>query len=48
LIYNLKESLNLPLSVTLNARNLLNYYYVEILGNLAPIRNISLQVEAKW
>lgn len=35
-----------PLKVYFNAKNLFNYYYVEFIGNLAPIRNISLSLEA--
>ncbi len=35
----------LPLKLNLNANNLLNYNYVEIIGNLSPIRNISLSLE---
>ncbi len=46
LIYRLKESLDIPITLTLNGRNLLDYYYVEIMGNLAPTRSITLQIEA--
>jgi outer membrane receptor protein involved in Fe transport len=28
-----------------NVKNLLNYYYIEMTGNLSPIRNFSLNVE---
>jgi outer membrane receptor for ferrienterochelin and colicins len=34
-----------PLRTYINVKNLLNYYYVEFIGNLAPIRNASLNVE---
>lgn len=47
LIYKLKESFGIPVTLTLNGRNLLDYYYVEIMGNLAPTRNVTLQVEAQ-
>lgn len=36
---------NIPAKVYLNAKNIFNYYYVEFLGNLAPVRNISLSTE---
>ncbi|MCX7929745.1 MAG: TonB-dependent receptor [Chlorobi bacterium] len=34
-----------PLRLTLNLRNALDYYYTEYIGNLGPTRHISLQVE---
>ena len=36
---------NVPAKVHLNAKNILNYNYVEFIGNLAPIRNFSLSAE---
>ena len=42
--YNLDFE-GVPLKVFLNANNVLNYNYVELIGNLAPIRNYSLSVE---
>ena len=33
-----------PISIFLNARNILNYNYVEFIGNLRPIRNLSLGI----
>src|SRR5690606_14267728 len=36
---------NIPLNIFLNANNVLNYNYVELIGNLAPIRNYSLSIE---
>lgn len=42
--YNL-EVFNSPLKIFLNARNLFNYYYVEFIGNMAPLRNISLSID---
>ncbi|MBI5326179.1 MAG: TonB-dependent receptor [Ignavibacteriae bacterium] len=48
LILELSKLTDMPLTVTLNAKNLLNYYYIEMVGNLAPVRNFSLQVEAMW
>ena len=38
-------SLNLPGRIFFNAANLFNYNYVELIGNLAPIRNFSLSTE---
>lgn len=35
----------LPLRIYLNANNILNYNYVEMIGNLAPIRNYSLSID---
>jgi iron complex outermembrane receptor protein len=35
----------LPLKLYLNANNILNYYYIEMIGNISPIRNISLNLE---
>jgi outer membrane receptor protein involved in Fe transport len=41
----LTELLNLPLKLTFQVQNLLNYYYVEIVGNMGPLRNYSLKLE---
>ena len=35
----------IPMKINLNAKNILNYNYVEIIGNLSPIRNFSLSLE---
>ena len=35
----------LPLNIGLTIKNLTNYYYVELIGNLAPIRTYYLSVE---
>ena len=35
----------IPLRLFLNANNILNYNYVEMIGNIAPIRNFSLSLE---
>ena len=48
MIFYLSKLTDIPLTITINAKNLLNYYYLEMVGNLAPFRSISLQVEAKW
>ena len=42
--YNFNR-LGVPISVFLNADNILNYNYVEIIGNLKPIRNYSLSIQ---
>lgn len=39
-------SYNLPFRVFFNLNNMLNYNYVELIGNLAPVRNYSLNIEA--
>lgn len=36
---------NIPAKIYINARNIFNYNYVEFIGNIAPIRNISLSTE---
>ncbi len=45
IVWDMRSNEALPLKLGLNVRNLLDYYYVEIPGNLAPIRQISLQCE---
>ncbi len=37
-----------PITFTLNAYNLLDYYYTEMVGNLGPTRYISLQIDTKF
>jgi outer membrane receptor for ferrienterochelin and colicins len=37
----------IPVKFYINANNVLNYNYVELVGNLAPIRNYSLSVEIR-
>lgn len=37
--------INMPAKVYLNAKNIFNYYYVEFIGNIAPLRNISLNLQ---
>jgi iron complex outermembrane receptor protein len=46
-IANMFQLTGLPMLLTLNVRNALDYYYNEIIGNLAPTRNITLQVDVK-
>lgn len=38
----------LPVRVGFNINNLLNYYYVELIGNLAPVRNFTLTIDGIW
>ncbi|MEI8135036.1 MAG: TonB-dependent receptor [bacterium] len=46
--YKLKWFNEMPITLSLQVQNLLNYYYVEIVGNLAPIRNFSFRVETNF
>ncbi len=39
---------SIPLSVTLSANNLLDYYYAEMVGNLGSTRYISLRIDGKF
>ena len=41
-------SLGLPLNIGLTIKNLSNYSYVELLGNLSPVRTYYLSVESAW
>ena len=47
LMANMLPLAGLPMMITLNVRNLLDYYYTEIIGNLAPTRHITVQVDMK-
>jgi len=47
LTYNL-TNMGLPLNVGFTIKNLTNYYYVELLGNLSPVRTYYLSVESAW
>lgn len=40
--------LSIPVRVNLNAKNIFNYNYIEIIGNLSPIRNFSLSLEVMF
>ncbi len=37
---------NKPIKIYLNAKNIFNYYYVEFIGNLAPLRNVSINLQS--
>jgi len=45
--YNLLN-FGLPARLNLSVKNLLNYYYVEMIGNLAPIRTFVFGIEAAF
>ena len=45
--YNL-NNLGIPLTVGLTIKNLTNYYYVELIGNLAPVRTYYVSLESAW
>lgn len=44
----LKDIINYPISLTINLKNLLDYYYTEVVGNLGPTRFIGLQLEGEF
>lgn len=44
--YDFKPLTDLPLKVVFQSQNLLNYYYVEIAGNMAPLRSFMLRLES--
>lgn len=46
LIYNMEKIVGNQISLILNVKNIFDYYYTEMAGNLAPTRNISLQLNA--
>lgn len=45
--YNFNDA-GIPLSLFLNADNVLNYNYVELIGNLKPVRNYSLSLQLSF
>jgi len=45
--FKLQELLRIPIQLTLNVKNALNYYYTEVVGNLGPTRFIGLQIESE-
>lgn len=47
LIYSLEDLLKYKINLVLNANNLFDYYYTIYPGNLAPTRNITLQIDAR-
>ncbi|ROL61620.1 TonB-dependent receptor [Bacteroidetes/Chlorobi group bacterium ChocPot_Mid] len=47
IIFSLEDLLKYKINLVLNANNLLDYYYTIYPGNLAPTRNITLQIDAR-
>lgn len=45
IILNLHKISEVPINITLNSKNIMDYYYTEMVGNLAPTRYIGLQIE---
>ena len=45
LILDMKSLIGNPMTLALNAKNVLDYYYTEIMGNLSPNRQLSIQAE---
>ncbi len=46
--YTFNASEGWPVELTFQISNLLNYYYVEIVGNMAPTRSFSLQLQTHF
>jgi iron complex outermembrane receptor protein len=46
--YSLEPIIHQAVDLTFQILNLLNYYYVEIVGNMAPLRSFSLQVQSHF
>lgn len=44
--YSFGELISVPITITLQCQNLLNYYYVEMVGNMAPPRSVSVKLES--
>ena len=47
LIFDFMKLNTIPVSLTLNVRNLFDYYYVEVPGNLGQTRQVTVQIDAK-
>ncbi len=47
LIYKAQNDFNLPISFIFSCNNLLNYYYTELVGNMASTRFLNLQIDYK-
>ncbi len=47
LIADLYSLAGVPAMATLNVKNALNYYYTEIIANLAPTRSVILQIDTR-
>jgi iron complex outermembrane receptor protein len=46
--YSLEPIIHQAIDLSFQVLNLLNYYYVEIVGNMAPLRSFSLQVQSHF
>lgn len=44
-MYDLTSAIDVPVRLTLNGRNIFDYYYVEVPGNLAPTRSVVFQAD---
>lgn len=47
-IFDMYKIADLPFRMSLNANNMLDYYYTEMVGNLARTRYLSLQIEGNF
>ncbi|MCX6147102.1 MAG: TonB-dependent receptor [Candidatus Kapabacteria bacterium] len=47
LIYKAQNDFNMPISFIFSCNNLLNYYYTELVGNMASTRFLNLQIDYK-
>ncbi|MBS1903165.1 MAG: TonB-dependent receptor [Bacteroidetes bacterium] len=45
---DMQDVTGLPAKLTFQVENLLNYYYVEIVGNVAPLRSYSVRIETAF
>lgn len=48
IIYDMKKQLNLPFKIVLNGFNVFDYYYTQMVGNMAPTRHTRLQIEYSY
>lgn len=48
IIYNMKNDLDFDSKFSININNVFNYYYVEMVGNMAPTRFINFQLEYNY
>lgn len=48
MIFHLHRISSYPFSISLNVKNLFDYYYTEVVGNLGPTRFLSVQIDAKF
>jgi len=44
-IHSYLELMKLPMRLSFQINNLLQYHYVELIGNIAPIRNYTITLE---